>query len=129
MLHVTDAASVWQPTDREEEVLLSAEALPEHSSLIDFKAFARDYSDKLFPLLLKLRPEFQELFIEYYLLEKSQSFIGQVHGQIQTRVWQNLRIIEQSIGSLILLGPTPTAEIIRPYSPHRRRAKTQSSAA
>jgi len=92
---------------------LSAETLPESSSMIDFKAFAHDYPEKLLPLLERLRPEFQELFAEYWLLGKSQSFIGKVHGFIQTRVWQNLRIIEQSIGSLILLGTNPDPEIIR----------------
>jgi hypothetical protein len=114
MDHVSDAASYEAFNRNEENPLLSAETLPESSSIIDFKSFARDYPDKLIPLLERLRPEFQELFAEYWLLGKSQSFIGQVHGFIQTRVWQNLRIIEQSIGSLILLGVKPDAEILRP---------------
>ena len=114
MNHVSDAASFDAFNRHEENPLLSAETLPESSSLIDFKAFAQDYPERLFPLLLKLRPEFVEIFAEFWLLGKSQAFIGNVHGFIQTRTWQNLRIIEQSIGSLILLGPQPDAEIIRP---------------
>ena len=102
----------------------SAEARPESNSMIDFKSFAHEYPDKLLPLLERLRPEFQELFAEYWLLGKSQSFIGKVHGFIQTRVWQNLRIIEQSIGSLILLGTAPDAEIIRPIL---RKAKLENT--
>lgn len=126
MDHVSDAASFAAFNRHDENPQLSAETLPESSSLIDFKAFATEYPERLFPLLMKLRPEFQELFAEYWLLGKSQSFIGKVHGFIQTRVWQNLRIIEQSIGSLILLGANPDAEILYPilrkagleYTPH-----------
>ena len=113
MDHVSDAASFEAFNRQEVDPNLSAETLSENSSLIDFKSFARDYPEKLLPLLKRLRPEFQELFAEYWLLGKSQSFIGRVHGFIQTRVWQNLRIIEQSIGSLILLGTDPNVETIR----------------
>jgi hypothetical protein len=114
MEHVAAAASFEAFTRQEVDPLLSVETSPESSSMIDFKSFARDYPEKLLPLLKQLRPEFQELFAEYWLLGKSQSFIGRVHGFIQTRVWQNLRIIEQSIGALILLGTNPDAEILRP---------------
>lgn len=122
MDHVANAAS-FEDFERKKKTsiqqspeagLLSAETLPENSSLIDFKAFAQDYPEKLFPLLDRLRPEFQELFVEFYLLQKSQYFIGPAHGFIQTRVWQTLRIIEQMLGSMILLGPEPSAEILRP---------------
>ena len=92
----------------------SAEALPENSSLLNFKAFAREYPEKLFPLLEKLRPEFQEIFIEYYVLEKFQNFMGKVHGCVHTRIWQQLRIIEQAIGSLIILGTNPDTDILQP---------------
>lgn len=119
--HVTNAASLKSfergrvgNSLENEPPLLSAETQPESNSLLNFKAFAREYPEKLFPLLTKLRPEFQEMFIEYYLLEKSQSFIGKTHGCIQTRIWQQLRIIEQAVGSLIILGIEPNAEIIRP---------------
>jgi hypothetical protein len=114
MSHIVNAASFDAFNRHEDDPRLSAEALPENSSLIDFKTFAREYPEKLFPLLSKLRPEFQEYFVEYYILEKPQSFIGKTHGCIQTRVWQALRIIEQTIGSFIILGPNPDAEIIRP---------------
>jgi transcription antitermination factor NusG len=113
MTHVSDAASFEAFNRHEENPNLSAETLPESSSMIDFKAFAQDYPEKLLPLLERLRPEFQELFAEYWLLGKSQSFIGRVHGFIQTRVWQSLRIIERALGSLIVLGPNPDAEVIR----------------
>jgi hypothetical protein len=113
--HVTNAASVVSfERNQDSDSLLSAEALPENSSLIGFKTFAREYPEKLFPLISKMRAEFQELFIEYYLLEKSQSFIAQAHGQIQTRIWQNLRIIEQTLGSMILLGTAPTGLVLGP---------------
>jgi hypothetical protein len=124
MTHVSEAASLEAFRRKEVDPLLSAEALPENSSLIDFKAFAHDYPNKLAPLLAHLRPEFAEFFIEYYLLEKSQTFIGKTHGCIQTRVWQNLRIIEQSIGSMILIGTAPDAEIIRPIL---RKAKLETT--
>jgi hypothetical protein len=114
MDRIANAASLEAFRRKDIDPLLSAEALPENSSLIDFKAFARDYPDKLAPLLANLRPEFLEFFVEYYLLEKSQTFIGKTHGCVQTRIWQNLRVIEQSIGSMILLGTEPDAEILRP---------------
>lgn len=107
---VSDSASVAAYRRDESNPLLSAEALPENSSLIDFKSFAKEFPDRLFPLLYNMRPEFQELFVEYYILEKSQSFLADVHGQIQTRIWQNLRIIEQALGALIVLGPAPSRE-------------------
>lgn len=103
-----DNASLAAYRRNEKTSLLSAESLPENSSLIDFKTFAKEHPDRLFPLLYNLRPEFQELFTEYYVLGKSQSFLAKVHGQIQTRIWQNLRIIEDAIGALIVLGPTPS---------------------
>lgn len=114
MAHVSDAASLEAFRRKDIDPLLSAEALPENSSLIDFKSFAHDYPQKLAVLLDGMRPEFLEFFVEYYLLEKPQTFIGKTHGCIQTRVWQNLRIIEQSIGSVIVLGSAPSAEILAP---------------
>jgi hypothetical protein len=114
MTHVSDAASFEAFNRHEQNPLLSAETLPESSNLIDFKAFAQEYPERLFPLLLKLRPEFVEIFAEFWLLGKSQAFIGKCHGFIQTRCWQALRIIERAIGALIVLGPAPSAEIIRP---------------
>lgn len=114
MTHVADAASFESYQRSPESGLLSAEALPENSSIIDFKAFAAEYPEKLFPLVAQLRPEFQEFFIEFHILRKSQAFIGKCHGQIQTRVWQVLRLVEQAIGSMIILGTNPDAAIIRP---------------
>ena len=124
MTHVSDAASFEAFQRKDTAPLLSAETLPESSSLIDFKAFAQEYPERLLPLLERLRPEFQELFAEYWLIGKSQAFIGRVHGFIQTRCWQNLRIIEQAIGSMIILGMNPTAEIIRPIL---RKARVEST--
>ena len=113
--HVTDAASVAAfHNDDDLPSTISAESVAENSSLLDFKSFAREYPEKLFPLLRNLRVEFQEIFIEYYLLEKSQYFIGPTHGFIQTRVWQTLRTIEQAIGAMIVLGTNPGADILRP---------------
>jgi hypothetical protein len=107
-----DNASLAAFRRNEHTTNLSAESLPENSSIIDFRTFAQDHPDKLFPLLANLRPEFQELFIEYYVLGKSQSFLAKVHGQIQTRIWQNLRIIENALGALIVLGPTPSKGVM-----------------
>jgi hypothetical protein len=117
--HISDGASVasYHETGKIEQPLISAETMPESGALIDFKAFAIEYPDKLFPLLDHLRPEFKEIFIEYYILGKSQCFLAQVHGtqQSATRgIWQNLRVIEQAIGALIVLGVEPKAEDIRP---------------
>ncbi len=115
MNHVADAVSdAAFKQHRNAPELLSAETLPEISGLIDFQTFAQEYPEKLFPLVARLRPEFQELFVEYYILSKSQSFIGKVHGQIQTRIWQKLRIIEKNIGAFIILGASPSAVILRP---------------
>lgn len=121
--HITNDTSVFnfRRAEKEETMpldsarpLISVEALPESGTMLDFKAFAREYPHKLFRLLDRLRPEFKELFIEYYILGKSQYFLGPVHGQIQTRVWQNLRIIEQAIGAMIVLGTDPTPAVLRP---------------
>jgi transcription antitermination factor NusG len=124
MTHVADAASFESYQRSPDSGLLSAEALPENSSIIDFKAFSAEYPEKLFPLVAQLRPEFQEFFIEFHILRKSQAFIGKCHGQIQTRVWQVLRLVEQAIGSMIILGTNPTAEIIRPIL---RKARVEST--
>ena len=113
MDHVANAASFEAFNRREEaEILLSAEALPENSSFLSFAAFAKDHPERFFKLVSHLRPEFQELCIEYYVLNKSQSFIGQAHGFIQTRTWQALRIIEQAIGAMILIGAEPRAQLL-----------------
>ena len=113
MDHVAAAASFEAFNRHEINPLLSAETLPESGSMIDFKTFADEYPERLFPLIARLRPEFQEFFIEFHILRKSQAFIGKCHGQIQTRVWQVLRLVEQAIGSMIILGTTPDAEILR----------------
>ena len=81
MTHISDAASFEAFTRHEANPLLSAETLPESGSLIDFRAFAQEYPDRLFPLLRRLRPEFVEIFAEFWLLGKSQSFIGHCHGR------------------------------------------------
>jgi hypothetical protein len=125
MDHVSDAASFEAFNRHETTPLLSAEALPENGSLIDFNAFARDYPEKLFPLVALLRPEFQEFFVEFHILRKSQAFIGKCHGQIQTRVWQVLRLIEQAVGAMIILGTDPDAAIIRPILRKARLEETE----
>lgn len=113
--HVREAASAdAYRRNGNSDADLSAETLPENASLIDFRTFAKDFPDKLFPLLEMIRPEFKEIFIEYYLMGKPQAFIGQTHGFIQTRVWEALRIIEQTIGALIILGTHPSEELLRP---------------
>lgn len=118
--HVSDAASmeVYKRQGSEEPEddvsLLSAETVLENASLLGIRSYVREFPEKIFPLIYKLREEFQELFIEYYVLGKGQVFLASVHGQIQTRIWQNLRIIEQAIGSLIILGAEPSANVLRP---------------
>ena len=94
--------------------LLSAETIPENESVLDFKTFAQEYPDRLFPLLADLRLDFQEPFIEYYFLGKSQSFLAAVYGKVQTRVWQSLRIIEQALGARIVLGANPGVQVLEP---------------
>jgi hypothetical protein len=112
--HVVDAASVASFHRGDNNGLLSAEAIPENSSLLDFKTFAHDYPERLFPLLEQLRPEMMEIFVEYYLLGKSQSFLAQCRAQIQTRIWQSLRIVEQAVGALIVLGANPDRSVLLP---------------
>jgi hypothetical protein len=123
MDYVSNAASFEDFNRRKRETpaqlspesgLLSAEAIPEHSSLLDFSTFATDHPEKFLTLLAPLRPEFQEIAIEYYRLHKSQNFVGKTHGFIQTRVWQALRLIEQTIGAFILLGDNPPMSVLRP---------------
>lgn len=123
--HVSDVASLEAYRRSEANSLISAETVAENASLIDFRAFALEYPKILFPLVYRLRPEFQELFIEYYLLGKSQSFIASVHGRIQKFIWQNLRIIEQAIGSLIVLGPNPSASVLQPILENAGLANTE----
>ena len=105
MNHVANAASYEAFLREDVNPLLSAETLPESGSVLEFGAFAAEYPEKFISFLNHLRPEWQEIAVEYYVLHKSQAFIGKAHGEIQTRVWQQLRIIEQTIGSMILLGP------------------------
>src|SRR6202790_5183873 len=104
MNHVANAASYEAFLREDVNPLLSAETLPESGSVLEFGAFAAEYPEKFISFLNHLRPEWQEIAVEYYVLHKSQAFIGKAHGEIQTRVWQQLRIIEQTIGSMILLG-------------------------
>lgn len=114
MEHITNEASFEAFRRKESDPLLSIEALPENSSFLNFSAFAKDFPENFFALVSHLRPEFQELCIEYYVLHKSQAFLGKAHGFIQTRTWQNLRILEQAIGALILLGTDPSEFVLRP---------------
>ena len=109
--HVADAASAHAYDV--DAPLISFEALPENRSVLDFKTFAQNYTERLLPCLAPLRIDFQELFLECYLLHKSQSFLAKIYGQVQTRVWQNLRIIEQAVGAVIVLGPNPSRGHLR----------------
>lgn len=93
--------------DRDTESLISAETALDNTAVTNFRVYSRDYPEKIFSLIEKLRPEFQELFIEYYILDKPQNFLAQTHGEIQTRVWQQLRIIEQTICAMIVLPDFP----------------------
>jgi hypothetical protein len=93
---------------------LSAETVSENSSLIDFKSFARDCPEKFFSLLEHMRPDLAEILIEYYLLGKSQSFLAKCRKQIQARAFEILRLAEQALGALIILGPHPTRDQLRP---------------
>jgi hypothetical protein len=113
--HIADAASVASFHRNEEtDALISAETAPEQSSLIDFATFAAENPERLAELLARIRPEWRELFREYYCLHKSQSFLAETHGFIQTRVWQALRIIEQAVGSMIVLGLDPDKSVLAP---------------
>jgi len=113
--HVSNAASVSAfREDTDVESLMSAETVTENESLIDFATFARENPKRLMQLLSGLRIEFRELFIEYYILGKSQSFLAKTHAMIQTRIWQTLRIIEQAIGARIVLGNTITTKTLQP---------------
>jgi hypothetical protein len=113
--HISNAASS-QACDRgdTEDPCLSVETSPDQTSALDFKTFARECPDRLFPLLASLRVDFQERFIEYYVLGKSQNFLAAVYGQVQTRVWQALRVIEQALGARIVLGAHPGVDILFP---------------
>lgn len=115
--HVSDAASMeaYKRNDVESDTpLLSAETLVENTNLLSIGAFVRDFPEKVFPLIYRLRPEFQELFVEYYVLGKGQAFLSSIHGQNQPHICVALQIIEKAIGALIILGQEPDAEIIRP---------------
>lgn len=114
--HVADAASMkmYQSGGTNGDIpLISAETVLENASLLGIRSFVRDFPEKIFPLVYQLRPEFQELFIEYYVLGKDHMFLTRVHGQGQTHIWYNLRVIEQAIGALLILGPEPDVETIR----------------
>lgn len=111
--HLANAAAVTAFQRDEVNPLLSAETVPEDTSLMDLAAFAKECPDRFFELLSHLRPEFFELIVEYYVLHKSQSFLAKVQGCIQTRIWQKLRIAEQAIGALIVLGTEPSADALR----------------
>lgn len=110
---VSDEASikVWANEEddvpKEDEALLSIETILDNSAITDFHIYCRDYPEKIHAMLGRLRPEFQELFIEYYMLGKSQNFLAETHGEIQTRVWQQLRIIEQALGAMIVFPDFP----------------------
>lgn len=93
---------------------LSAETSPENSSLIDFKSFARDCPEKFFSLLQHMRPDLSEILIEYYILGKSQSFLAKCRRQIQARAFEILRLAEQALGALIILGPNPNQDVLYP---------------
>ena len=111
--HITDLVSLDSYQHDEEESEAPSEAAPISSSTLDFTVFATEYPEKLLPVLRQLRPEFQEIFMEYYVLHKPQWFIGDIHGCIQTRIWQTLRIVEKAIGGLLVLGPTPKKSKMR----------------
>lgn len=112
--HVSDAAAVESWKDDDQTGVVSAETVSDNTSLLDFSSFIQEHPEKIFPLMECLRPDFQELFLEYHALHKSQSFLGKTHGVVQTRIWQQLRIIEQAIGAMIVLGSHPTEEVLRP---------------
>ena len=69
---------------RGDNQLISAETSSDHVGIIDFKSFAKDYPEKLFALLEQLRPDHMEIFIEYYLLEKSQNFLAKAYKMPQS---------------------------------------------
>jgi hypothetical protein len=112
--HVSDAAAVESWKDADQTGVVSAETVSENTSLLDFSSFIQEHPEKIFPLMECLRPDFQELFLEYHALHKSQSFLAKTHGVVQTRIWQQLRIIEQAIGAMIVFGPHPTEAVLRP---------------
>ena len=112
--HVSDQASLASWALDQTDSLLSIETLASSTSTTDIKSFVQNNLEKTLQLLSHLRVEFQELFLEYYLLDKSQAFLGKTHGFIQTRTWQKLRIIEQAFGAMLVLGEIPTAETLYP---------------
>jgi len=100
--------------DEPSDSLMSIETTDVANGVLDIRSFTQNDPEKIIALLSNLRPEFRELFLEYYLLEKSQSFLGRAHGCVQTRIWQTLRIVEQAVGAILILGSSPCAEVLRP---------------
>jgi hypothetical protein len=113
--HVTNEASLlsWA-LDKPDDSLMSIETLASTNEAIDIKTFAQTNPEKTIELLSHMRVEFLELFLEYYLLEKPQAFLGDTHGCIQTRIWQTLRIVEQALGAFLILGTTPDWGVLFP---------------
>ena len=104
---VRTSLAVQAYRDGNPDSLISVETSSDNTGLMDFSAFIAECPEKFFALIARLRPEFQEIAIEYHLLHKSQTFIGKTHNFIQTRTWQTLRIIERAIGAFIVLGLEP----------------------
>lgn len=110
---VTDAASISSWDGDSQDSLISLETDAEnYRPQTNFWSFANQYTERLLPLISWMRPEFQEIFIEYYILQKPQAFIAKTHGEIQTRVWQQLRVVEMAIGACLVFGPRPSAETL-----------------
>ena len=112
---VTSEASLMKwALDAPNDGMLSIETGTDVTGSLDIKSFTQENPTKAVDLLSHVRIEFEELFLEYYLLGKSQAFLGQVHGCIQTRIWQSLRIAEQAVGAILVLGANPSYETIFP---------------
>ena len=112
--HIAEAASREAFSRNEVDPLLSVETIAENGNVIDFKSFAQSYPEKFFQILSGLRPDLQELFIEYYLVGKSQTFLARCRHQIQARAFEALHVIEEAFGAILVLGARPTTNKLRP---------------
>lgn len=123
--YAADAASLQAYNNGDEDSLASVETLPDKTGQTDFASFAHEFPEKFFALAEALRPDQFELLVEYYVIGKSQSFLAKCRKQIQARAFESLKLIEQAMGAMILLGTRPDVETLQPILEKEGLAQTE----
>src|SRR5205814_1764300 len=92
--------------------LLSAETCQQLEGITAY-TFIQDHSPQFFELLERLSPNYQDLLLSYFVLNRSQTSLSYIFDDAQTRISTTIRLAMKRLCFYVMFN-TVTAETLSP---------------